>query len=159
MIKARILLVAAGFWLSIMAGCGGGSDQSANDRSGATQRQQEELEPAPFNADSAYAYIQKQVDFGPRVPNTAAERPAGLPRRYSALLTPQVFRKVRLRPTMAKRFTSGISRPFLILKPANKYYCALTGIHALLLTGIRYARMSPFPVLMMAGAEQAYCWK
>lgn len=74
MIKARILLVAAGFWLSIMAGCGGGSDQSANDRSGATQRQQEELEPAPFNADSAYAYIQKQVDFGPRVPNTAAHR-------------------------------------------------------------------------------------
>lgn len=25
---------------------------------------------ASFNADSAYAYIQKQVDFGPRVPNT-----------------------------------------------------------------------------------------
>lgn len=27
-----------------------------------------------FNADSAYAYIQKQVDFGPRVPNTEAHR-------------------------------------------------------------------------------------
>ena len=25
-----------------------------------------------FNADSAYLYIQKQVDFGPRVPNTPA---------------------------------------------------------------------------------------
>ncbi|HTX87404.1 MAG TPA: hypothetical protein VMC08_00315, partial [Bacteroidales bacterium] len=25
-----------------------------------------------FNADSAYAYVKKQVDFGPRVPNTAA---------------------------------------------------------------------------------------
>lgn len=25
-----------------------------------------------FDADSAYAYVQKQVDFGPRIPNTAA---------------------------------------------------------------------------------------
>jgi len=27
-----------------------------------------------FSSDSAYGYIQKQVDFGPRVPNTAAHR-------------------------------------------------------------------------------------
>ena len=27
-----------------------------------------------FNADSAYAYIQKQVDFGPRVPNTVGHK-------------------------------------------------------------------------------------
>jgi glutaminyl-peptide cyclotransferase len=30
-----------------------------------------------FNADSAYLFIQKQVDFGPRVPNSAAHRKAG----------------------------------------------------------------------------------
>jgi len=30
-----------------------------------------------FNADSAYAFVQKQVDFGPRVPNTAAHGFAG----------------------------------------------------------------------------------
>lgn len=30
-----------------------------------------------FNADSAYAFIQKQVDFGPRVPNTEAHVKAG----------------------------------------------------------------------------------
>ncbi len=30
-----------------------------------------------FNADSAYYFIQKQVDFGPRVPNTAAHRQCG----------------------------------------------------------------------------------
>lgn len=30
-----------------------------------------------FNEDSAYAYVQKQVDFGPRVPNTAAHGFAG----------------------------------------------------------------------------------
>lgn len=28
------------------------------------------VEPPQFNADSAYQYIQKQVDFGPRVPNS-----------------------------------------------------------------------------------------
>jgi len=30
-----------------------------------------------FNADSAYAFVQKQVDFGPRVPNTEAHQQAG----------------------------------------------------------------------------------
>jgi len=30
-----------------------------------------------FNADSAYHFIQKQVDFGPRIPNTAAHKKAG----------------------------------------------------------------------------------
>ncbi|WP_400193374.1 M28 family peptidase [Hymenobacter sp. B81] len=36
------------------------------------------LRPAPaFNADSAYAYIAKQVSFGPRVPNTPAHQRCG----------------------------------------------------------------------------------
>ncbi len=30
-----------------------------------------------FNADSAYSFIQKQVDFGPRVPNSTAHKKAG----------------------------------------------------------------------------------
>lgn len=30
-----------------------------------------------FNADSAYNFIQKQVDFGPRIPNSAAHKKAG----------------------------------------------------------------------------------
>ncbi len=30
-----------------------------------------------FNADSAYSFVQEQVDFGPRVPNTAAHVAAG----------------------------------------------------------------------------------
>jgi glutaminyl-peptide cyclotransferase len=34
------------------------------------------VEVPRFNADSAYAYVQKQVDFGPRVPNTQAHRNA-----------------------------------------------------------------------------------
>jgi glutaminyl-peptide cyclotransferase len=31
-----------------------------------------EINVPPFNADSAYAHIKRQVDFGPRVPNTSA---------------------------------------------------------------------------------------
>lgn len=30
------------------------------------------VSPAPFDADSAYAYVARQVEFGPRVPNTVA---------------------------------------------------------------------------------------
>lgn len=32
------------------------------------------VEVPAFSADSAYAYVQKQVDFGPRVPNTESHR-------------------------------------------------------------------------------------
>jgi glutaminyl-peptide cyclotransferase len=35
------------------------------------------VEVPGFNADSAYHFIQKQVDFGPRVPNSAAHKKAG----------------------------------------------------------------------------------
>lgn len=35
------------------------------------------LERPNFNSDSAYAFIQKQVDFGPRVPNTPAHVATG----------------------------------------------------------------------------------
>lgn len=38
----------------------------------------EDFKPFPaFNADSAYAYIQKQVNFGPRVPNTPEHEATG----------------------------------------------------------------------------------
>ena len=35
------------------------------------------VEVPKFNADSAYAFVQKQVDFGPRVPNTEAHKKTG----------------------------------------------------------------------------------
>ena len=42
-----------------------------------SHKKQTTLIKAPaFNADSAYYFVQKQVDFGPRVPNTAAHRNA-----------------------------------------------------------------------------------
>ncbi|MDQ3071889.1 MAG: M28 family peptidase [Bacteroidota bacterium] len=35
------------------------------------------VQPPVFNADSAYHFVQKQVDFGPRVPNTESHDKAG----------------------------------------------------------------------------------
>lgn len=35
------------------------------------------LTAAPFDADSAYSYVKRQVDFGPRVPNTPAHKATG----------------------------------------------------------------------------------
>jgi hypothetical protein len=49
-----------------------------------------------FNADSAYVYVEKQVSFGPRVPNTQAHRQAGdylitILKKYGAEVTVQDF--------------------------------------------------------------------
>lgn len=55
-------------------GCGSaGNGGSAADSAAAAETPL----TAPFDADSAYSYVKRQVDFGPRVPNTAAHRAAG----------------------------------------------------------------------------------
>lgn len=57
---------------AMLCGCG--------NHSGAKQTENtEEMESSAitFNADSAYAYIEKQCSFGPRVPNTDAHRKCG----------------------------------------------------------------------------------
>lgn len=56
--------------------------QSCDDKSGksesTTSTEEPKLAPAPtFNADSAYAFVQKQVDFGPRIPNSKAHQACG----------------------------------------------------------------------------------
>lgn len=61
--------VAVGILLTIiMVSCGTGrgkqSDPSTN------LQNTESVVTAEFNADSAYAYVRKQTEFGPRVPNT-----------------------------------------------------------------------------------------
>lgn len=63
----------------------------------ATTAAQPAMTPAPaFNADSAYAFIDQQVAFGPRVPNTAAHTKAGdylvaKLRQYGCEVTEQKF--------------------------------------------------------------------
>src|SRR5690606_2940902 len=65
-----------GMWviviLAVLTACGQGSNEVQQDVI------QQEYRPVPsFSADSAYAFIQKQVDFGPRVPNTPEHRQTG----------------------------------------------------------------------------------
>ncbi len=68
--KSRIRLL---FLLLVFWSCG---ERSTTDET----LFQEEItyNPVPdFSSDSAYAYIQKQVDFGPRVPNTDPHKATG----------------------------------------------------------------------------------
>lgn len=56
--------------LVLLAGCGGGNEQKPVENKPAENLVKVAL-PA-FNSDSAYIYTEKQVAFGPRVPNTPA---------------------------------------------------------------------------------------
>ncbi len=47
---------------------------SCRQESRTADNQKQTVSVPAFSADSAYKYIQNQVDFGPRVPNTAAHR-------------------------------------------------------------------------------------
>lgn len=84
----------SGLWalaLVALIACGGGTNDVK-----VVETQQEYRHAPPFNADSAYAFIQKQVDFGPRVPNTSEHRETGkwLQEKltsYGLEVTPQEF--------------------------------------------------------------------
>lgn len=62
-----------------------------------TNQQTFKLADSPsFNEDSAYAFVQKQVDFGPRVPNTPAHKACGdylvkALKKYGLQVTEQTF--------------------------------------------------------------------
>ncbi len=88
--KCRLGLL---FWqlllIIFLSGCGGGKPE-------------EKAKPARiinvprFNADSAYSFVKKQVDFGPRVPNSKAHKEAGeflinKLKGYGATVTTQEF--------------------------------------------------------------------
>jgi len=65
---ALFLLVVLAVWVFMIAG-----GDSFFQKKSSPVVSQPALVPAPaFNADSAFYFLQKQVEFGPRVPNTAA---------------------------------------------------------------------------------------
>ena len=63
--------------LAMLSACASGKGSSDSGVSPVPVSETAVLTPAPFDADSAYAYVQRQVDFGPRVPNTPAHKAAG----------------------------------------------------------------------------------
>ncbi|MFM2135086.1 MAG: hypothetical protein RL021_486 [Bacteroidota bacterium] len=69
-IRFHNYFLIAGFFIPVLFGCHS-SDQKTEPPTDATVT--EVTSPvAPFNADSAFSFVKKQVDFGPRKPNTAA---------------------------------------------------------------------------------------
>jgi hypothetical protein len=54
-----------------LGACGGEKEQKQ-----AAETPKKNVVVPIFNADSAYFFVQKQVDFGPRIPNTAAHKKA-----------------------------------------------------------------------------------
>ncbi len=72
----RITLFTLAFALLIFVGCGSKSRKTA--QSSGTQKQVEVQSKLPvFNADSAFWFVQQQVNFGPRVPNSDAHEQCG----------------------------------------------------------------------------------
>ena len=62
----------------------GGAQQSQ------AEEQKETVQAPPFNADSAYAFVAKQVAFGPRVPNTAWMSSHGTSLAGTTLISPVI---------------------------------------------------------------------
>ena len=65
--KIKILFLA--IIISVFTSCGGDKKKNNTDRNNNVA---ENIVVPEFNADSAYAYVEKQVSFGPRVPGTKA---------------------------------------------------------------------------------------
>lgn len=64
--------------LSLASSCGSGSATSASEASQASADTATELKTTvQFNADSAFAFVKRQCDFGPRVPATPAHAQCG----------------------------------------------------------------------------------
>lgn len=59
-------------FLFVLIGCGRDSNKT-----GSAESPVKVVNVPAFNADSAYFFVQKQVDFGPRIPNSAAHRNTG----------------------------------------------------------------------------------
>ena len=73
MSKFAILLIPA---IALSIGCSSAKGNKAAEAATAAETPQA-IVATPFCADSAYAYIAKQVSFGPRVPGTQAAKECG----------------------------------------------------------------------------------
>lgn len=85
----RILSIVA---LVVVLSCGQDRKQPSEQK----QTPARVVQVPPFNADSCYAFVARQVSFGPRIPNTAAHKQAAAYfvstlERYGAHITIQEF--------------------------------------------------------------------
>lgn len=71
----KLKILSAAFLVAGLFACH--NDQEQKQTSTSTATNQPEIKAPDFNADSAFAYVKAQVDFGPRVPNTKAHIACG----------------------------------------------------------------------------------
>ena len=70
----NLFILALGSWLLTLISCASPSPSKEGEVAGASSSSPSGSLGGAFNADSAFHFIQMQVDFGPRVPNTEAHR-------------------------------------------------------------------------------------
>lgn len=70
----KILSIAAGFALFMLACKQPAKTNQQEDANNAQQATVSNIKVPAFNVDSAYMYTEKQVSFGPRIPNTPAQK-------------------------------------------------------------------------------------
>lgn len=70
-------LFSTSFILLLTASVTACGSSKKNDNSIEKEETVSNVQVPAFNADSAYAYVKKQVDFGPRVPNSKAHKECG----------------------------------------------------------------------------------
>ncbi len=68
----RILLPAIFLIAFLMTSCGGSGNKKTSQNAGKKNVAAPAVKVPDFNADSAYAYVARQIAFGPRVPETKA---------------------------------------------------------------------------------------
>lgn len=73
MMKTKILFACVMLLSVVFSGCSS-SQKAKNEKTIASEALMQVME---FNADSAYAFVKAQCDFGPRVPNSEAHRLCG----------------------------------------------------------------------------------
>ena len=89
------------FILFILAGMMACKSDSKQSTTSEQPRERKPLNVPAFNADSAFAYIEDQISFGPRVPNTEAHRAT---RDYLKSQLERFADKVSVQPFAANRF-------------------------------------------------------
>lgn len=80
----------------VLSACQQESEHTVSDNDSSANVPLEEVSMPDFNADSAYHFVQAQVDFGPRVPNTSAHQATAdylkeTFRKYGAEVQTQAF--------------------------------------------------------------------
>ena len=147
--------------------CGASSGKQQNAKSGQPQKAPTVVEPAVivpiFDADSAYNFIEAQVNFGPRVPSTPSHRKCGdyLVSKFESYGATVLTQDVDLRAYNGDLLKArNIIAQFNPEKSDRIMLCAhWIPVHGLTATPTKPITISPCPVQTTVAVELACCSK